>query len=394
MDAMHIVIIGAGITGLTTALACEQLLPEARTTIVERAPALTPIGAGIVLWPNALGVLRRLVVTEADNSEHGRFGSLAGIRSAAGPWLRHLRPDRATETLGAPAAFHRADLISLLRSRLTRTEIQLGTPVTHADLTGEVAWADQRTTADVIVAADGLRSQVRQQHWGTVPLDSGIVCVRTVVPVTTTGFTETWGRGAIAGHVPLRGGRTYLYAARRAPWDGHDLAWLADWPEPLPALATAAAGTELIGGELASLPRVTPWVRGRIALAGDAAHAMLPFLGQGACQGIEDALALAAAIAEGDLTAYERARQRRAAAVVRASRSASETALLDGWRAAARDRAVHLMPERVLLASMARFAAEAHPSFLASSRSGPARTPVVHGSSRNRPPLNGRSTEK
>ncbi len=358
---MQIVIVGAGIAGLTTALAFECLVPKGRVTLVEQAPSLEPVGAGIVLWPNALRVLEELGIPAETLATRGRVGALGGIRTPSGRWLQRLDP-RPEER---PAAYHRADLVALLREPLGPTDIVLGAQVTRVEPTGEVTWhqppdTDHRVSADVAVAADGIHSPVRRAHWAIDPRPSGIVCARAVVPVAIESGAETWGRGAMAGYVPLTDGRTYVYAARRTPWDGHDLAWLAAWPDPFPTLAAAAAGQDLIVAELASLPPVRPWVRGRIALVGDAAHAMLPFLGQGACQGIEDAFAVARAIASGDLAAYERARRQRALAVSRASRSASLVALADGWRAAVRDAAMPWVPPVVTRASMARFTTRPH----------------------------------
>ncbi len=364
---MDIVIVGGGIVGLTTALGCEHSMPDARVTLLERAPALIPVGAGIVLWPNALACLERLGVPADEVTAGGTTPTMGGIRTAEGRWLRRLDERAVRSAIGSSVALHRADLVDLLRSRLQRTRVVLGAEVHTARPDGAVTWHDDSAgsdrgehelRADLVVAADGLRSSIRQQHWAIAPVSSGIVCTRAVLDVETSDFVETWGRGAMAGHLPLPGGRTYVYAARPAPWDGHDLAWLATWPGPLPRLAQAmeADRSRLIVGELASLPPVCPWTRGRIALAGDAAHGMLPFLGQGACQGIEDADALVTAVARGELAAYEKQRWQRAQRVVNASRQASLMATADGARASLRDRLVPLLPNGLFMRQLAGIA--------------------------------------
>ena len=157
--------------------------------------------------------------------------------------------------------------------------------------------------------------------------------------------------------MPIGAGRTYVYAARRAPWDGADLDWARSWPTLAPGLveAVGATSTDLIIGELASLPAVTPWTKGRVALLGDAAHAMLPFLGQGACQGIEGAGALIDTIASGtDLRVYEERRRARAMMVHRASQQASQVAMAGGALAVVRDAVVPLIPDRAFAAQLAR----------------------------------------
>lgn len=358
-------VIGGGIAGLTTALAAERSLPEP-VRLLERSPSLEPVGAGIFLWPNALAVLRDLGIDAAAVDAAGQRGVLSGIRARNGRWVRRMDPEVMHRQLGSGAAFHRADLVELVRSRLTRTEITLGAEVESVRADGLVRWRDADTrhelTADVVVAADGLRSQIRTALWPQRPRASGVVCVRAVLDVDTAAAVETWGRGEVAGHLSLGRGRTYLYAARRGPWDGADLSWLASWPEPLPELAAAVARlraddpSRVHVDELASLPAVRPWTKGRIALVGDAAHGMLPFLGQGACQGIEDAAALVAAIAAGDLPAYERSRRPRAELVARSSASACRTIMADGPAAALRDRLVPLVPTTVSLSQLRRWA--------------------------------------
>jgi 2-polyprenyl-6-methoxyphenol hydroxylase-like FAD-dependent oxidoreductase len=363
-----VIVVGGGIAGLTTALAAERMLPGRDLLLLEQSAELTTVGAGILLWPNALAVLERLGICAGEVDRVGRRTGLDGVRTADGRWLRRLERSELDRRVGPSAAFHRAELVDLLRGRLSRTEVRLGAQVSRVSADGVVSWRtggrDETERAGLVVAADGIRSRVRSTLWDVAPVSSGAVAARAVVDVATDVGVEVWGRGAVAGHLPLRGGRTYVYAARRGPWDGQDLDWLASWPGELPRLAEAVASAVRTGGSrphvdrLSSLPPVRPWVRGRVALVGDAAHAMLPFLGQGACQGIEDAEALVHAVAaSGDLTGYERARRRQAQTVARASATASRVALADGRAAALRDRLLPLAPDAAYVRQLARWAA-------------------------------------
>jgi 2-polyprenyl-6-methoxyphenol hydroxylase-like FAD-dependent oxidoreductase len=362
-----LVVVGGGIAGLTTALAAERMLPERRILLLEQSAELTTVGTGILLWPNALAVLERLGIRAEDVDRVGRRTGLDGVRAADGRWLRRLDRSDLDRCVGPSAAFHRAELVDLLRGRLTRTEVRLGAQVSRVSAEGVVAWTaggrDRTERGALVVAADGIGSRVRSSLWGITPVSSGAVAARAVVDVATDVGVEVWGRGAVAGHLPLTGDRTYVYAARRGPWDGRDLDWLASWPGELPRLAAASVSAVRAGGSwphvdrLSSLPPVRPWVRGRVALVGDAAHAMLPFLGQGACQGIEDAEALVHAFACGDLAGYELARRTQAVMVARASATASRVALADGRTAALRDRLLPLTPDAAYVRQLARWAA-------------------------------------
>lgn len=353
---MKIVIIGGGITGLSTAVGIEQHMPQATVTLLEQAPELTPVGTGIVLWPNAIAALADLGIPTEQLDATGERIEMAGIRRVDGRWMRRMPNGAVADRIGTSVALHRADLINLLRGALTRTRLVLGATVTQADRRGVVHWdsTDAHThhvEADYVIAADGIKSTVRQQHWGTTAQPSGLVCTRAVVDVPTMHAVETWGVGAMAGHIPLRDGRTYIYATQRQPWDGHDLAWLRSWPDPLPTLACAMADTpdQLFVAQLTSLPSITGWRRGRIVLAGDAAHAMLPFLGQGACQGIEDARALTWALAKDDIAAYERTRRSRAHRITRESQMVTQLSTASGLISRLRDIAMPAFPHWLFL---------------------------------------------
>lgn len=131
---------------------------------------------------------------------------------------------------------------------------------------------------------------------------------------------ETWGRGTRFGRAPLPDARTYCYATANGPEgaeapDG-ELAVLrarfGDWHHPIPALVEAAAGSEILRHDLYELPDLASFIRGSVALLGDAAHAMTPNLGQGACQALEDAATLADTAP--DLASYDRERRARTSA--------------------------------------------------------------------------------
>ncbi|MFC4064832.1 FAD-dependent oxidoreductase [Actinoplanes subglobosus] len=352
----HAVVIGAGIGGLASALALRRAGWE--VTVLERAPSLDPVGAGLAVAPNALRVLDLLGVGGHIRGLASLQGA-AGIRRPDGRWISRTDATKAADRYGEPViVVHRATLVDTLAGALEPGTVRLGLPAEDVDSeTGRVVTAAGTLTADLVVAADGLHSAVRTKlfpsHPG--PVHTGVTSWRIVVPHPggTLMPSETWGGGLIFGTAVLGDGRVYAYATAPAPAgtaappshtaaapdgtaaspgttaasDGAERAEMlrlfGGWHEPVPSLIAAA--TEVVRTDIRCLDEPLPrFHAGRVALLGDAAHAMTPNLGQGACQALEDALILARHA--GDLPAYTAARLPRTTEVARASRRVGRVA--------------------------------------------------------------------
>ncbi|KUL43901.1 FAD-dependent monooxygenase [Streptomyces regalis] len=325
------IVIGGGIGGLTAAVALHRGGWD--VTVLERAPSLEPVGAGISLAPNSLRALDVIGLGDEIRDLAAWQGD-GGLRTPPGRWLSRTDADTVAERFGGPLVLlHRATLINSLASRLPSEAVRTGVAATLADpgdtdRPARVATADGELEAGLVVAADGIRSAVRRAlfpgHPGTVY--SGFTTWRVVIPVPGVEFAshETWGRGRIWGSHPLKDGRVYAYAAaltpagERAPDDekAELLRRYGDWHDPIPAILSAARPEDVLRHDVHHIAEPLPaYHRGRVALVGDAAHAMPPTLGQGGNQAIEDAVVLAGHT--DDLAAYTAARLPRTTAVAR-----------------------------------------------------------------------------
>ncbi|MEV6301637.1 FAD-dependent monooxygenase [Actinoplanes sp. NPDC051861] len=329
------VVIGAGVGGLTAGLALQRRGWD--VTILERAPKLEAVGAGLAVQPNALRVLDLLGVGARLRELAGLQGA-AGIQRPDGGWISRTDADRATERFGEPViVVHRATLVDTLAEGLAPGTLRLGLTASDVDPDGRVVTDGETLAADLVVAADGLHSTVRGKlfpdHPG--PVYTGVTSWRIVVPHPggTVMPTETWGSGKILGTAVLGDGRIYCYATAPAEAGGRAddeqaelLRLFGDWHEPIPTLIRAA--TSVTRTDIRCLDEPLPrFHEGRIALLGDAAHAMTPNLGQGACQAIEDAIVLAGCT--DDLNRYSAERVPRTSEVARASRRVGRMAGLD-----------------------------------------------------------------
>ncbi|MEV7196009.1 FAD-dependent monooxygenase [Streptomyces sp. NPDC093510] len=350
------VVIGGGIGGLAAAIGLYE--SGWSVTVLERAASLDPVGSGIGLAPNgqrALDVLglgdrvRALAAWEGDG----------GMRAQGGRWLVRTNAAAAEATYGGTLVMlHRATLVDLLVSALPEEAVRTGTRARltdpgAADRPAVVTTDEGDIEADLVVGADGINSAVRTAlfpaHPG--PVYAGFTAWRFVVPAPKEVFApdkafaphETWGRGGVWGTHPLRDGRVYAYATARLPEGGRapdgEKAELerrfADWHAPIPGLIAAVGSEDILRNDVRHLATpLAAYHRGRVALIGDAAHAMTPSLGQGGNQAIEDAVVLAHHTAPGGdlaagLAAYSAARVLRTTEIVRRAARASRVTHLD-----------------------------------------------------------------
>ena len=330
------VITGAGIGGLAAALALHR--GGWRVTVIEERTD-TSGGAGIVLAPNGLRALAALGIAPEDLG--GAVIYPLGLRRPDGRWLQRL-PAGAEPTRCLP----RARLVDLLRSRLPLNTVRDGVAAIAASSTATGATLHTSggdMAADLVVAADGVRSAIRRQHWpAAAQTYAGYVawrgesCGLLPADLEPTGLEpfETWGRGVRVGVVPMTAESLYVYVT--APVASPDdipnqppLERFADWHSPMPTLLAQTRLTPAPVWALRRPPR--SWHRGRIVLLGDAAHAMEPNLGQGGSAALEDAVTLAVCLAGGSteksLTAYTAARRPRTAKLLATSRTLGRLSL-------------------------------------------------------------------
>ncbi|MFC8507961.1 FAD-dependent monooxygenase [Streptomyces sp. NPDC057411] len=356
MEQHRAVVVGAGIGGLTAAIALRSRGWD--VTVLERAADLTPVGAGIGLAPNALRALD--VIGLGDRvRELAAWQGDGGMRRPDGRWLARTDAEAAAERFGGPLVLlHRATLVDLLRAALPGTAVRTQAAATlvepgAAGRPALVGTPDGALEADLVVAADGIRSATRRTlfpaHPG--PRYSGFTTWRTVIPAPAEPFAphETWGPGRLWGSQPLKDGRVYAYAMAAAPAGAHApdgekaelLRLFGDWHHPVPAILAATEESAVLRHDVHHLIDPLPaFHRGRTALLGDAAHAMQPTLGQGGNQAIEDAIVLAHHAGSGRpvpaaLADYTADRLPRTSALVRRAARTGQLALLSAGPAVA-----------------------------------------------------------
>lgn len=346
-----VIVIGGGIGGLTAAAALKRAGWE--VTVIERTATLTPVGSGLGVGPNGLRALDMLGIGDAVRAR-ARFAGDGGLRTARGRYISRVSAEAAAQRYGDPTVvLMRSDVVDLLRDLLADVPLHTGISATAISARdGKVSTTAGQEQADLVVAADGINSLAREalfpDHPG--PRYSGVTAWRFLTRRSGIGFGESWGRGKVFGVSPVSGGMVYCYATNVIPAGSvsadeiADLtAGFGDWHDPIPGLIANADPATVLRNEIWHLRQPLPRLhQGRVAVLGDAAHAMTPNLGQGANQAMEDAIVLAHEMTHGGgLPAYTAARLGRVTAIARQSYKVSRmTAIKDPVRVALRDAAV------------------------------------------------------
>jgi salicylate hydroxylase len=343
----RVAIIGGGIGGATAGCALAQAGLE--VSVYEAAPELKEIGAGVALHPNAMRVLKMIGVEDAVRTVAGHSDWLVTRNGTTGRVISKISRAQQAQTHGlSGATVHRADLLDVIASRLPDNSVTLGKRCTQVESHAHIAVArfedGSEIEADVIIGADGIHSRVRAALFGPDdPRFTGKICYRSVIPrdavqgePPATDNAQWLGPHGTIVLYPLRGEELINVVAHYDDEHYRHESWInecdrqevsdryADWHESL--LRVFAAGDTWYKWALYDRDPIARWTEGRITVLGDAAHPMLPYLGQGACQAIEDGAVLATALkAEPQdpataLQRYERTRRPRAGKVVIAAR--------------------------------------------------------------------------
>src|SRR5437764_5498468 len=342
---LDVAIVGGGIGGLFAANAlCAK---GVQVSLYEQAPAIGEIRAGVCLTPNSVRHLQRIGLEPAVQ----KWGARVGADSR---YFRHdgapIAPVQVTDSSGWNATFgmHRADLVQMLADALPAGVLHAGRRCIAFEQdsgTARVTFANgAMAEADIVIGADGIHSELRPHVFASSqPVFSGSVAYRGLVPHDRVPDwpTDRWqmwlGKGRHFLAFPVRAGKLINYVGFVPTDEQMKESWSA--PGDPDVLRQAFAGWDPRIGQLLKEVQLTfrwalydreplpVWTRQRLCLLGDAAHPMLPHLGQGANQSIEDGMALATILSRADritapaaLLAYEQLRRERVAQVQRGAR--------------------------------------------------------------------------
>jgi salicylate hydroxylase len=341
----RVLIVGGGIGGL---FAANALIAQGlEVSVYEQAPAIGEIGAGVFLTPNSVRHLQRIGLEPAVE----KWGARVGQHSR---YFRHdgapIAPVQVTDSSGWNATFgmHRADLVDMLAAALPAGVVHTGHRCIGFEQDGDIARVSfangASAQADVVIAADGIHSELRPFVFpSSRPTFSGSVAYRGLVPHERVADwpVDRWqmwlGTGRHFLSFPVRAGKLINYVGFVPTDEVMKESWSA--PGDPEVLRREFAGWDPRIDQLLSNVQITfrwalydreplpVWTKDRLSLLGDAAHPMLPHLGQGANQSIEDGIALATILASADRTTapralliYEQLRRERVAQVQRGAR--------------------------------------------------------------------------
>ncbi|SDM48970.1 FAD-dependent oxidoreductase [Nonomuraea jiangxiensis] len=376
---MRVVVVGAGLGGVAAAVGLQRAGHE--VTLFERGAELREAGTGIVVMPNGLRALDALGLAE-DVRPHVIHATQGGLRDWRGRPLLVTNLADAQREVGAPAILDRAELHRALSAPLPPHLVRTATPVERLEPgpTGVTVISDGHpvATADAVIAADGIGSRLREQLFprhpglrrtGRMDLRGMLPRPPGLAPDLLAGQLVDRRSGAMFGLFPVGEDRLYWFtdsALLGTPPGAEEarrqmLSLMADWHPLVTALIEATPPTDIHVDPIASLAGPLPsFAAGRIALLGDAAHAMPPDLGQGASQAFEDAAALTRHLTGAEpadvaqrLLRYDAERRPIANRMMRAASRQSRLTSQTGVAAWLRDTLLRAVPSRLATRQLA-----------------------------------------
>lgn len=366
----HAIIVGGGIGGLATA----RSLTERgwNVEVFERAAELREVGAGISVWPNGVRAMQALGLGEQILA-HAAPRANTGIRDWSGRWLQRTDTAELVRRYGPYSMVHRQDLLDILHAAVPKDCVRLNVEVKEVRPVHdrvEVIHTSGVSEADLVVGADGIWSAVRRSMWpeAAAPQYKGYTAWRFVATLENQLDigSESWGRGERVGFGSMTGNRVFAYLIANMP-EGQctrrgELQELkrrfGSWHEPIPMLLDTLSEADVLRHDIYDLPPLDSFTRGRVALLGDAAHAMTPHLGQGVNQTLEDAVTLGVTLErhqkiEDALLAYDAQRRPRSQRIVARSH---QMGLIGQWTwapfIAFRDNLTFLTPDSLAIDTM------------------------------------------
>lgn len=309
---MNVVIIGAGMGGLTTGIALKKFGHQVR--IFEQTEKILPVGAAISLWSNGVKCLNYLGLTDKIAKLGGQMDDLAYVDGLTGDVMTQFSLLPLIEEVGQrPYPVARADLQNMLMDEFGRDQIYLGKKmVSLEDKTDsvEVHFADGSSTqADLLIGADGTHSltrtyvlgqQVQRRYAGYVNWNGLVEISEDLAPAQQ--WTTYVGEGKRASLMPVADGKFYFFLDVPLP-AGLDnnrdeykkllKQYFVDWCQPVQQLIERLDPQKTNRLEIHDIEPFTQFYKGRVVILGDAAHSTTPDIGQGGCQAMEDAIYLA-----------------------------------------------------------------------------------------------------
>ncbi|WP_303316719.1 FAD-dependent monooxygenase [Flavivirga abyssicola] len=334
---MNIDIIGAGIGGLTTAIALEQ--KGIKTRIFEQAERIKPVGAGIILANNAMQVYEKLGLRKIIEENGNPICSMNITKSNLKPLskidLSYFEQKHNVKNI----AIHRGALQQILIDKLKSTQINLNHKLTSITKNSNGYYLkfenDAQVQSSAVLGADGLNSIVRKNIFPNNSIrNANQICWRGIteydLPIKYKNeLNEAWGKSDRFGFVQIAENRVYWYALKSFKKNKNEFSindlelYFNGYNSIVKNIIKSTKKEQINAAEISDLKPTNTWFKENVCLIGDAAHATTPNMGQGACQAIEDAFVLSECLDKYEIikafTEYQKLRLPKAHQVVKAS---------------------------------------------------------------------------